>query len=410
MLGFPLTKSSAAFTLLLMGFAAAVAAQTLEVFEVKVARCIQAPAERSQTGFRLRNYLGVFTALHGVIGCQTITLDGSGEGYHPREPVQIVRVDIDSDIALLSSPELAAGPLGGLAEAPRQDIDSIGEARKVFVQGFPLGISGGLRTSLEVRSPALVALRAILPANVQNALRDRSSPNLMVKILSIQGDLLPGHSGAPILDAKGQVLAIADGGLQLGAQIGWAVPMNEIHFSTNLTSPRLALLRQARVDQLFAFDTRRQTGSASPPPLAAPSMPPGNGMRFSPFTLTLLSCEHLGANLACSLRIENTGSSKANLALQYGSSFAYDEQGSEFHLEQATVGSRGWSGDQFGAVTFEPNLPVKAHLVFKAVPDAAHHGSLQLVLAVVATGGPQAFFGPNPQWRSVIFRSIPFKS
>lgn len=377
------------------------------IFEVVAAGCHKEPAERTQTGFLVRRRGGVITALHGVIGCSRITLRSSTDELHLSEPVQIVGVDIDSDAALLSSNELRIRSRIGLTETSQADIAG---AERVFVRGYPLGIKD-LQTSLEVRTPAITSLEAILPATVHSALAARGSPTLKLRILSIQGNLLPGHSGAPILNAAGSVLAMADGGLELGAQICWAVPMSEIHFTSDLASARLAQLREADVAQLFAFNKRPNTAGRKPlPPVDPDRQPTSSTMRFSPFTITLTACERLGANLSCGFLVENTGSNSANLALSFGSTFAYDEQGAEYGLEQAAVGSRSWSADQFGAVAFEPNLAVRAKLVFRSIPDRAQRGSLRIVLAVVATGGPQAFFGPNPQWRSLIFRAVPFKS
>jgi hypothetical protein len=377
------------------------------IFEVIAAGCRKEPPERSQTGFLVRRRGGVITALHGVIGCSRITLRSSTDELHLSEPVQVVGVDIDSDAALLSSNELRTRSRIGLKETSQTDVAG---AERVFVRGYPLGIKD-LQTSLEVRTPAITSLEAILPPSIHNDLAARGSPTLKLRILSIQGDLLPGHSGAPILDAAGSVLAMADGGLQIGARICWAVPMSEIHFTSDLESARLAQLREADVAQLFAFERGPKTAGRKPPPAENPNRQPASStMRFAPFNLTLTGCQRLGANLSCDFLVENTGSNAANLALSFGSTFAYDEQGAEYGLEQAAVGSRSWSADQFGAVAFEPNLAVRAKLVFRSIPDRAQRGSLRIVLAVVATGGPQAFFGPNPQWRSLIFRAVPFKS
>lgn len=63
---------------------------------------------------------------------------------------------------------------------------------------------------------------------------DRGSPLYNAKVLSIQGEIEPGHSGAPILDSKNRVLAIANGGLK-GGTVGicWAIPINQVHLGIN---------------------------------------------------------------------------------------------------------------------------------------------------------------------------------
>jgi hypothetical protein len=84
-------------------------------------------------------------------------------------------------------------------------------------------------------------------------MQDRGSPFYKAKVLSIQGQLLPGDSGAPILDSQNRVLAIADGGLKGGfAGISWAVPMNSLKWEDDPVQT-LARLRKLKPDAVFFF-------------------------------------------------------------------------------------------------------------------------------------------------------------
>jgi S1-C subfamily serine protease len=70
----------------------------------------------------------------------------------------------------------------------------------------------------------------------RNELVDRKSPSLDSKILSLVGYILPGHSGAPILNQVGQVVGIGNGGLKSGTVgIGWGMPIQEINPVSRLT-------------------------------------------------------------------------------------------------------------------------------------------------------------------------------
>jgi hypothetical protein len=72
-------------------------------------------------------------------------------------------------------------------------------------------------------------LRDIVPDSVAQTLTG-GSPSLDLDVDSIEGHLLPGHSGAPIFDGHQKVVAIADGGLENGAvAISWGIPVNNLN-------------------------------------------------------------------------------------------------------------------------------------------------------------------------------------
>lgn len=112
--------------------------------------------------------------------------------------------------------------------------------------------------------------------------------------------------------------------------------------------------------------------------------------------------------MSCNLEIENTGSRPAYLALG-STSTALFVAGSECRLRDASLGSDRWSADQFGAIRLESKIPLIAKLQFEQVPGGAASGALRLVVAVVPGTGPQAFFGPNPEWQTPTFKDIPFR-
>ena len=82
-----------------------------------------------------------------------------------------------------------------------------------------------------------------------------SFPALDTQVLRLDGNLLPGHSGAPLLNAHGQVVAIGSGGLERGAVgVGWAV-----------RAQYLAQLRTSE-DKLPAAGAVSQSAFATPEP------------------------------------------------------------------------------------------------------------------------------------------------
>jgi hypothetical protein len=96
-----------------------------------------------------------------------------------------------------------------------------------------------------------------LDGDTASRIKYRGSPAIGSKVLSLSGGVLPGHSGAPILDTEGLVVGIGNGGLKSGTiGIGWGIPITEI----NLQPVRdrftaIEDLKKKNVDVLFDFET-----------------------------------------------------------------------------------------------------------------------------------------------------------
>src|ERR1044072_1511380 len=184
MLRFPLLL---AMVLLL---ASASSAQEANVYLVKMFDCAHQPVERSQTGFRVRGVKGLITALHGVADCQRI-MASSKKGLLLDEPLSIRKIDVDHDVALLSSPQLDRAQDEGFEVAENVIWSAL---VMVKVYGHPYGISS-LETVLTVRNPPIEILKDLIPASSLSILKEPSSPNHLIKVLNLQGNLLPGQIG-----------------------------------------------------------------------------------------------------------------------------------------------------------------------------------------------------------------------
>jgi tetratricopeptide (TPR) repeat protein len=205
-------------------------AQEQFVYEIRAGGCPQPPESRSQTGFRVRGTKGIFSALHGVLGCRRIFAN-TDRGEKLSEPLVIVKVDIDRDTALLLSAELNNKPGTGIEVADRTVIQP---RSRVMVIGHPNNIYLDRSESLALRQPPLVPLYRRLPRDNADAetFKRRHSPNSLADVLDIEGVLQPGHSGAPVLDTHGRVVGIANGGLKGGlAGINWAIPFHDVQLT-----------------------------------------------------------------------------------------------------------------------------------------------------------------------------------
>lgn len=211
------------------------------IYLVEAGDCVSLPEVRSQTGFRLQGVQGIVTALHGVVGCDHVTARRPETG-EVHGGLRIALVDVARDVAVLQGPSLTGSD--GLRPHPT----SIPAQAEVVVLGHPAAIPTAWRMPLQVESLSLKPLYAVLPAHLFSAVQQRKSPEAGVPVLRLNGNLQPGHSGAPILDSSGAVLGIGSGGLGDGTLgIGWAIPLAGIDWR-----PRQE--RETELDDLAAFE------------------------------------------------------------------------------------------------------------------------------------------------------------
>lgn len=222
------------------------------IYWIKVTRTNRKTVEL--TGFKVKGKNGIYTALHGVVGSSQIKGFTPAVKSNPTYNLEVSEVDVDRDIAyLLPRDEKQKLASGGLALGVAPDLAEFG-GKSVEVIGYPMGINLlASSTSLKVRKPALEELQRITNAGARKNLAVRNSPALITKVLSVDGNLLPGHSGAPILDEDQSVIAVGNGGLDVGRiGWGWAIPFHEIQLVPIKNNPTL----KQRLDQLATDETQ----------------------------------------------------------------------------------------------------------------------------------------------------------
>lgn len=217
------------------------------VYRIDIKGCKFAPVNRRQTGFRVQGLEGIVTALHGVADCTTIhaTTDGGQEIF---TDLEIQQVDIERDVAILGSPELAKLPPDGLMVSPLSRTEIL--STTLHIAGYPLGLE---KQDIDVieKIRDIESLDDVIPDAEEPAdFIKRKSPSLNISVLNVQAQLLPGHSGAPLLDNENRVVAIGNGGLRGGsAGRSWAILWD----ANNLQSVDQDEVRQ-RLTELAAKD------------------------------------------------------------------------------------------------------------------------------------------------------------
>lgn len=219
------------------------------------------------TGFKVAGRPGIYTALHGVSSGTVVAILPSKA---KRIPVKLVEASVERDIAYLL-PKSTSTPLpkGGLNSGLPSDLQQLAK-KEVRVIGFPINIDLlASETKLTVRDRAVEPLEDIVNPQARAEIRKRQSPSLVTSVLNLQGNLLPGHSGAPVFDDENTVVGIASGGLARGlAGHCWAIPFHPLNIELrNIKDPKIsetlvALQRLPASSNLFCIvdeDAKTQT-------------------------------------------------------------------------------------------------------------------------------------------------------
>ena len=197
---------------------------------------------RSASGFRWAHPDLVVTAYHVVAGADHIGVQSTATGFSSTI-ASPVAFDVDGDLALLR----LAAPLPG-ATLPHTSTTPLAGS-PLWVVGYPLGIDGLRSLRLRLSEIAPDTLGEALDETAKRDLRALKFPALDLSVLHVEGDLLPGDSGAPIIDVQGRVVGIGNGGLQRGTVgLGWGIPASRLDslkdLDTAVATPNPAILER----------------------------------------------------------------------------------------------------------------------------------------------------------------------
>jgi len=209
---------------------------------------------RNASGFLYETSERVVTALHVVAGCRS--LHAYFEESQTTIPAEVVHSSARSDLAILRLERAAATQ--PLAISP----DRLQPGDRMVAVGYAVGQTTKSDFHLRVASGGN-RLRDTLNDTAFRQVRNAGTPALDLEILRIHGHLLPGLSGAPIIDERGRVVGIGDGGLEQGTvSLGWGVPAAEIAaLAAQPPTTTPAVARAA--PSLFAAEVRATTAPAS---------------------------------------------------------------------------------------------------------------------------------------------------
>jgi hypothetical protein len=134
----------------------------------------------------------------------------------------------------------------------------VGEHLQVF--GYPLGVPrrDNMPVSVSYATKESPQLNQGLSPDARKELVAQGFPNLSTEVLHLDGgNLVPGHSGAAVIDGEGKVLGIGSGGLASGsAGIGWAVRAQYLRDLPNAATTMPKLGKHAAASFAFAMPSR----------------------------------------------------------------------------------------------------------------------------------------------------------
>jgi len=221
-----------------------------DVFKIEASDCLSQDANKItvQTGFRIQGDLSIVTALHGVVGCETISAHSPLPNVPAIWDLKIVQVDIDKDVAKLQAVTNSKNDTTNTGLQPFNGTPN-DRFTGLYMVGYPYGINAQMTTQqINLRSTSSNRLQDLVPPNVN--LQTRGSPAPNIDVISLEAHLVPGHSGAPVLNGKNQVIGIGDGGL--GDGFSWIIPWNDIQWQP-ITAVTQALSNLAKLDPQNLF-------------------------------------------------------------------------------------------------------------------------------------------------------------
>jgi hypothetical protein len=204
------------------------------------------------TGFAWNSPNRVVTALHVVAGCQSISVRSGTTNQTWTASVE--RVLIKADLALLSVNGTPTFPTLSESNAPVQGDQDL----------WAWGYIAGAPTAAEQKFLNLSGaktLKDFVHDDVAQDIKNSGMPDLNIDILYVSG-LVPGLSGAPVLDASGSVVGIGDGGLNGGSYgVNWAMPQK---YLTQLLSSTDSTTTVTRMNmQQFSYDRPLPSGNGT---------------------------------------------------------------------------------------------------------------------------------------------------
>ena len=158
----------------------------------------------------------------------TIKLNWSGDNRGVWN-ARVIKVHPSADLVLL---QVIPGDIGLPAWTPittKGDSKQLKFSEEIFALGYNHGANGWSTKTLKKGVSQSAKLADLIPDKDVVAVKKLGMPSIDLDIIYLEGSLLPGFSGSPIVNRQGLLIGIGDGGLENGASnVSWGIPASQL--------------------------------------------------------------------------------------------------------------------------------------------------------------------------------------
>lgn len=237
--------------MMVSGIAKAQLQQTFDQVRPSVVKVRTADTRHAATGFVWQSENLVVTSLHVVDGSTQIIVDYAQPKLSRSASVERVLAEADLVLLKVDNPPRVT-PLEASNTLPTIE-------EEIHALGYPLNTPEINSFSFKQRYGGR-RLADNVSARVLAKLQQNGYPDPRLEVIKLGNEsLLPGLSGSPIINAKGVVVAIGNGGLEEGAlNISWGIPA--VHLKKLSQSSERHLPGSVGTTELFAAELEAEMG------------------------------------------------------------------------------------------------------------------------------------------------------
>jgi S1-C subfamily serine protease len=201
---------------------------------------------KAASGFLWENNTQVITSLHAIPAGSNITVECRGV----RRPATVTNVLAKADLILLTVNGLPSGCLpfnSYQANKPKRNTP-------LWTFGYHAGARSLTDREFKKRFGSPEKLQYLVTGKPLEEIKKLGYPDPTLDIYYVQGGLLPGYSGGPVVDINGTLLGIVDGGLNKGASsYNWVIPAKFLDELTASSVSQIPNGSNQNTGTLFAF-------------------------------------------------------------------------------------------------------------------------------------------------------------